>query len=115
MHNNPLPRLDERPELRKRLLEHCRLDPGEIWTDPVAGHRVACINSADPTAVASLMGSNKAALAIHDPPYNLVAFETRSIGEYIDWCRAWLSCSLRHMTKDCSLYVWLGADQGDVP
>lgn len=113
MHNNPLPRLDENPELRERLVEHCRLKPGETWVDPVAGHRVACIDAADPLAVASLMGANLATLAIHDPPYNLVAFETRAVGEYIDWCRSWVSISLKHMKQDCSLYVWLGADQRD--
>jgi site-specific DNA-methyltransferase (adenine-specific) len=113
MRNNPLPRLDETPELRQRLLEHCRLKPGEVWTDPLAGHRVACIDSADPAAVASLMGDSLATLAIHDPPYNLVAFQTRAIGEYVNWCRGWISISLAHMTQDCSLYVWLGADQRD--
>jgi site-specific DNA-methyltransferase (adenine-specific) len=113
MHNNPLPRLDEDPELRKRLLEHCRLKKGEIWTDPVAGHRVGCINSSDSQAVASLMGTTLAALAIQDPPYNLVAFETRTIGAYIEWCRKWVSASLKHMKQDCSLYIWLGADQRD--
>ncbi len=111
MHNNPLPRLDETPELRERLLEHCRLKLGEVWTDPVVGHRVACIDSADPSAVALLMGDALATLAIHDPPYNLVAFETRAIGAYIDWCRRWVSTSLAHMEQNCSLYVWLGADQ----
>ena len=111
MHNNPLPRLDEAPEFRERLLEFCRVKPGEIWTDPVAGHRVGCIDSADRLAVASLMEKSLATLAIHDPPYNLVAFETRAIGEYIDWCRKWVSNSLMHMEQDCSLYIWLGADQ----
>jgi len=74
---------------------------------------VACVDCADPVAVASLMGSNTATLAVHDPPYNLVAFETRVIGEYIDWCRRWVSISLAHLEQDCSLYVWLGADQRD--
>ena len=111
MHNNPLPRLDETPELREHLLDHCRLRPGEIWTDPVAGHRVGCIDSADPLAVSSLMGKKLATLTIQDPPYNLVAFETLSVDEYIDWCRKWVSISLAHMEHDCSLYIWLGADQ----
>ncbi len=79
--------------------------------DPVAGHRVACIDAGNRSAVASLMGACKASLAIHDPPYNLVAFETRHVSEYIEWCRAWISNSLEHMAPDSSLYVWLGADQ----
>ncbi|MHB1937098.1 MAG: DNA-methyltransferase [Acidobacteriaceae bacterium] len=69
------------------------------------------MDSADPLAVSSLMGANLATLAIHDPPYNLVAFETRTVAEYIEWCRRWVSASLKYMNDDCSLYVWLGADQ----
>lgn len=111
MNNNPLPRLDETPEIREQLLDHCRLRPGEIWVDSLAGHHVACIDCADPQAVASLMGTKLATLAVHDPPYNLVAFETRTVGEYIDWCRRWVAVSLKRMTPDCSFYVWLGADQ----
>ena len=111
MHNNPLPRLDEATDLRERLLDHCRLKPGDVWTDPVAGHRVACIDSTDASAVSSMMGDTLATLAVHDPPYNLVAFEMRSIAEYIEWCRRWVVLSLRHMSPDSSLYVWLGADQ----
>ncbi|MDR2112187.1 MAG: site-specific DNA-methyltransferase [Candidatus Accumulibacter sp.] len=111
MHNNPLPRLDEDSEVRQRLLKHCRLKAGDIWIDPVSGHRVGCIDATDSHAVASLMDGCQATLAIHDPPYNLIAFETRSVEEYIAWCRKWVLTSLRHLTEDCSLYVWLGADQ----
>lgn len=113
MHKNPLPRLDESPELRSRLLEHCRLKRGEVWIDPVGGHRVACIDCSDSQAVATLMGDDLATLALHDPPYNLVAFETRAVGEFVSWCRRWVELSLDHMRKDSSLYVWLGADQRD--
>jgi site-specific DNA-methyltransferase (adenine-specific) len=111
MHNNPLPRLDENPEMRSRILPHCRLKPGEVWEDPVAGHRVACIDAGDSGAVAHLMREDLATLAVHDPPYNLVAFETRELTQYVDWCRTWVSNSLAHMTADSSLYIWLGADQ----
>lgn len=111
MHNNPLPRIDHNTELRTSLLKYCRLKPGEIWTDPQSGHRVACIDSTDACAVSQMMGDESASLAIHDPPYNLIAFETRSISEYIRWCRSWVQCSLDHMLPECSFYVWLGADQ----
>jgi len=59
------------------------------------------------------MGDDLATLALHDPPYNLVAFETRAVGEFVSWCRRWVELSLDHMRKDSSLYVWLGADQRD--
>jgi len=111
MKNNPLPRLDLHPELRERLLPFCRLSPGEIWTDPVAGHRVGCLDAANPDAIARLMAGQKAALAIHDPPYNLVAFEERTIAEFIAWCRRWMENTLEVLLPNASLYIWLGADQ----
>ena len=57
------------------------------------------------------MGGQKATLAIHDPPYNLVAFQERGIEEFTDWCRRWVLNSISSMRSDASLYVWLGADQ----
>ena len=74
MKNNPLPRLDQRPDLRELLLPHCRLGLGEIWTDPVSGHKIGCLDAADAKQVSKLMDGDRASLAIHDPPYNLVAF-----------------------------------------
>jgi hypothetical protein len=52
MHNDLLPRLDESPELRSRLLPYCRLRPGAAaWVDPISGHRVACIDAANAESV----------------------------------------------------------------
>ncbi len=59
------------------------------------------------------MAGQRAQLAIHDPPYNLAAFELRSITEFIDWCRKWVSITNTALASDASLYVWLGADQND--
>ncbi|MDZ4817518.1 MAG: site-specific DNA-methyltransferase [Planctomycetota bacterium] len=59
------------------------------------------------------MREDRAELAIHDPPYNLVAFETRSVGEFIEWCQEWIGNSDAVLKEDASLYVWLGADQND--
>jgi len=111
VHNNPLPRIDEQPEVRARLLPFCRIQPGGVWTDAESGHRVACIDATDPSAVSALMEGKRARLAIQDPPYNLVAFETREINEYVAWCRAWVTNTLRALDPDSSFYVWLGADQ----
>lgn len=113
MHNNPLPRLDEHPEIRTQLLGFCRLKPGDIWVDPVSGHKVACMDASDEAAISALMGGALATLAIHDPPYNLVAFETRSLDEYIAWSRRWVNATINATSADSSLYVWLGADQRD--
>lgn len=111
MKNNPLPRLDERPDLRALLLAHCRLKQGEVWDDPVIGHRVGCLDAASTNDAEKLMQGNKAAAAIHDPPYNLVAFEERSNHEYIEWCKRWVINTLHRSERDASLYIWLGADQ----
>ena len=113
MQNFPLPRIDEHPELRKPLLKYCRLSKGEIWRDPKGHHRVGCCDVADFDGVKSLMGDDKATLALHDPPYNLIAFERRSIGEFIAWCKQWIKISGWALKPNASLYIWLGADQRD--
>ena len=51
MQNNPLPRLDSSPDLRKVLLPYCRLQLGDMWTNPVRGHRVGCLDAANPMHV----------------------------------------------------------------
>ena len=111
MKNLPLPRLDQHPERRARLLKYCRLKEGEIWADPAGQHKVGCLDAASPADVYKLMGETKATLAIHDPPYNLVAFEQRELQQYIEWCRQWVEQTAAILTPDSSLYIWLGADQ----
>ncbi len=112
MVNNPLPRLDKALDLRPRLLPYCRLQPGEIWHDPAnKGHSVLCGDATDPAQVARLCEGMSATLAVHDPPYNLVAFEQRELAQYTEWCRQWVELSRAYMTPDSSLYIWLGADQ----
>jgi site-specific DNA-methyltransferase (adenine-specific) len=111
MIKNPLPRLDKAPELRQKLLPYCRLQPGEIWRDPVNGHAVGCLDATNHEDLAQLCGDERATLAVHDPPYNLVAFEERKLAEYIEWCRRWVELTRQYMKEDSSLYIWLGADQ----
>lgn len=113
MKNNALPRLDEDSEWRERLLPYCRLSFGEVWEDPKGQHRVACIDATNRNQVDSMMGADRGALAIHDPPYNLVAFERRSVEEFCDWCRIWVELTRDSLKPDSALYVWLGADQKD--
>src|SRR4051794_25313903 len=111
MINNPLPRLDRAPAIHAKLLPFCRLKPGEVWEDPVSGHRVGCLNATSLTQVAHLMGQETARLAVHDPPYNLAAFEFRNLEQYIEWCREWIEITRQYLGQDSSLYLWLGADQ----
>jgi site-specific DNA-methyltransferase (adenine-specific) len=114
MKNNPLPRLDLSPGWRDKLLPCCRLRAGEVWRDPEGRHRVGCLDFADHAAVSALMtDSDSPVLAIQDPPYNLVAFQRRSIQEYIAWSQRWVRILHKFLAEDASLYVWLGADQND--
>lgn len=113
MKNNPLPRLDLDVELREKLLPHCRLKYGEIWQDSKSGHRVGCLDASNTTEIQNLVGNQKASLAVHDPPYNLVAFEERDMREFIVWCEKWVLNTIHSLSNDASLYIWLGADQNN--
>jgi len=113
MKNLPIPRLDENKELHDYLLKYCRLKQGDIWTDPANKHKVGCLDAADFSNVNKLMEDNKTTLAIHDPPYNLVAFEQQRIDEFINWCEKWVNNTDFVLAPDSSLYIWLGADQTD--
>ena len=59
------------------------------------------------------MHGQKANLAIHDPPYNLIAFDERPLQQFIDWCAEWVRNTDRILSSNASLYVWLGADQNN--
>ncbi|MBI3651241.1 MAG: site-specific DNA-methyltransferase [Acidobacteria bacterium] len=111
MKNNPLPRLDTAEEIRQQLLPFCRLKRGEVWTDPLGKHSVACLDATDKTAVKTLLAGQQAQLAVHDPPYNLVAFQESTSTKFIDWCRKWVANSIEVLDHNSSFYVWLGADQ----
>jgi DNA modification methylase len=113
MQNHPLPRLDDRPELCTILQNYCRLHQGEVWHDPSGKHRVGCLDASSKEDVGRLVGSDTAQLALHDPPYNLVAFEKRSVGEFISWCKRWVANTNHALGSDASLYVWMGADQNE--
>jgi site-specific DNA-methyltransferase (adenine-specific) len=113
MRNNPLPRLDTSPEIRERILPHCRLKPGEVWSDPLGRHRVGCLDAAGRDEIKRFVGGERARLAVHDPPYNLVAFLEAEVPDYVSWCGRWVDATAEVMHADGSLYVWLGADQND--
>ncbi len=111
MIKQPLPRIDQDETLRKFLIPFCRLKEGEIWEDPKGKHKVGCLDAVDETGIKKLFGRKKAALAIHDPPYNFVAFKERELIEFINWCKNWVENSYRILKPISSLYIWLGADQ----
>ena len=107
MKNNPLPRLDTNPAIRRALLPFCRLKAGEVWEDSLTGHKVACLDAAFADQVTYLMGREKATIAIHDPPYNLVAFDELPLRRFIDWCEKWVRNTERVLSADSSLMFGL--------
>lgn len=101
-----------RESRRIRLSPDCRLGPDQAWHDPVGGHVVACGDATDEQFIRSLLTDNhRPTLAVHDPPYNMIAFKRRPVDEYIPWCRRWIDITHDILADDASLYVWLGADQ----
>jgi len=111
MIKQPLPRIDQDETLHKLLLPFCRLSKGEIWEDPQGKHKVGCLDASDDKDIKRLFEGKKAVLAIHDPPYNFVAFKERELEEFINWCKTWVENSYRILKPSSSLYIWLGADQ----
>jgi len=111
-------RLDTDFEIRERLLPLCRLKSGEVWIDPVNGHKVGVLDATNGADIARLFGDERASLAIQDPPYNLVVGNENTenlfkmtLGEYLSYSRRWIENNLKVLAQDASLYVWLGADQ----
>ncbi len=118
MRKEGLPRLDCRPDIRERLLPFCRLRPGGIWEDPEGLHRVGCLDACLPADADLIMGGGKAALGIHDPPYNIKVGGHASdrlfrdpIDDYLAFSRNWVTCAAAALASDSSFYVWIGADQ----
>lgn len=111
-------RLDLLPAAR--LLKRCRLAYGEVWEDPVAGHRVGVLDAAAAADVRRLTGGLKARLAVNDPPYNVAvgnantrALYKVSADRYLEFSRAWVSNVLESLADDAHCYVWMGADYRD--
>ena len=111
MIKQPLPRIDQDETLRKLVIPFCRLKEGGIWEDPKGKHKVGCLDAIDEANIKKLFGRKKAVLAIHDPPYNFVAFKERELKEFINWCNSWVKNSYKFLKPNSSLYIWLGADQ----
>lgn len=110
MDNYPLPRLDTDSELRHLLLPYCRLSPGEIWIDQIGEHKVGCLDAASSVEIKKLLNGQKAALAIHDPPYNFIAFDDRKEPQFIKWAKKWVKNTFRSLDINSYFYIWLGAD-----
>ena len=120
MATEPLPRLDSDTETRKHLLTYCRLNPGDVWEDPVHGHKVGVLDATCPDAVLKLMGDKKAKVAVNDPPYNVSVgnkttqnLDKLNLAKYMEFSRNWVGNTINVLDKDSHFYAWLGADQKD--
>jgi site-specific DNA-methyltransferase (adenine-specific) len=109
----PLPRIDKDEKLRELLIPYCRIKKGEIWEDAIRGHKVGCLDAVDEEKICGMFDGEKGVLAVHDPPYNFVAFDERNVAEFVDWCRKWISITGQVLSENSSLYIWLGADQSN--
>jgi len=111
MKNFQLPRIDKDDYLKEYLEKFCRLKFGETWEDPKGKHKIGCLDAADEKSILNLMDGKFAKLAIHDPPYNMIAFGTQDANDFVEWCKKWIDISNSVLADDSSLYIWLGADQ----
>ncbi len=98
----------------------CRLRRGEVWEDPVRGHRVGVLDAAEPGEVGRLMAGRKSPLVIADPPYNLPvggvgtpALGKSDLAAYLAFSRRWVESAIAHLADDAHFYVWMGADYRD--
>jgi len=113
-----LPRIDTSFTLRNQLHPYCRLKAGEVWEDPLSGHRVGVLDATQEDQVRLLMKGEVSDLGIHDPPYNISVgnrtspclFQT-DLEEYLSFSKAWVQVALKYLAQDASFYVFLGADQ----
>ena len=120
MAKEKLQRIDSNKEMRDLLLPYCRLKYGQVWEDSVSGHKIGCLDAVSEKDIQTLMGNNKATLAVQDPPYNVVVGNINSdrlgripIEKYMDWSRKWIYNTYRILKDNAHIYIWLGADQND--
>ncbi len=111
MKNFSLPRIDKDGKLKKYLEKYCRLKAGEIWIDEQGKHKIGCFDSTSKQDILKIVDNEKATLAVHDPPYNMIAFDQISSEKFVEWCKIWVNLSSEVMSNNSSLYIWLGADQ----
>jgi len=116
----PFGRIDKDENLHERLLGYCRLKPGEIWEDDKSGHRVGVLDATIREHYERILGSYKPALAVNDPPYNVVVGNSNTkhlskvdVKTYIEFSRKWVRNCLEFLARDAHFYVWLGADVRD--
>lgn len=112
-----LRRLDFHSELRKKILPLCRLKYGDVWEDPLRGHRVGVLDATKLEDIKKITGTEKSNLVINDPPYNVIVGSVNStylfkisLGDYLEFSENWVRNAITIMGRDAHLYIWIGAD-----
>ena len=115
-----LERLDFHGELQKKILPLCRLKYGDIWEDPINGHKVGVLDATKQEDVKKIMGNEKAILVVNDPPYNIAVGNANTnalfkinIKNYLEFSEKWVQNAILVTDKDAHFYIWLGADYKD--
>ncbi len=113
-------RLDLDGILKEKLQPFCRLKYGEIWEDPIKGHRVGVLDATNHDDVKKIMRDDKAKLIVNDPPYNVVVGNNntanlfkKTLADYMFFSQEWVNNAAAIMAENAHLYIWLGADQKD--
>lgn len=115
-----LKRLDFNSDLKSRVLPLCRLKYGEVWTDPLKGHKIGVLDATRIEDVREIIDSEKTKLVVNDPPYNVAVGNANTgnlfkigLEDYLNFSKKWLDNAIDIMDNDASLYIWLGADYKD--
>jgi DNA modification methylase len=113
-------RIDNNPELKEAILPLCRLKYGEIWEDPISGHKIGCLDIGKREDIDKIMDGKKAILSIQDPPYNVIVGASNTVNlakinidKFIYWTKEWTKNIEESLEDNASMYIWLGADQRD--
>lgn len=115
-----LKRLDLEGEIREKVLPLCRLKYGEVWEDPISGHKVGVLDATNNADVEKIMNGDRAVLALNDPPYNVAVgnANTKSLSkvrltDYIEFSRKWIKNTVKSIGSNAHFYLWMGADYKD--
>ncbi len=115
-----LERLDLHGELRKKILPLCRLKYGDIWEDPVNGHKVGVLDATKLDDVKKISDGEKAKLVVNDPPYNVPVGNANTnalfkidIEKYLEFSKKWVRNVIDIMDNNAHFYIWIGADYKD--
>lgn len=115
-----LTRLDLSDALKEKLQPFCRLKYGEIWEDPIKGHRVGVLDATKSEDVRKIMKGEKAKLIVNDPPYNVIVGNNNTknlfkkvLSEYMVFSQKWVENAIAIMASNAHFYIWIGGDQKD--